>query len=612
MPDNSVKDKLVTLEALKLVNDIKLPLDISELDSVPNEVSVTSTDVIAMQVDGSTYKVPVSALASALKATGNYITSSEVANDLTTSTAGKVLDARQGAAIKNLIDSLDLSDVSEAHENASWKSAPIGMSHYYYDEVGASTTYGVPVDNCFVVVMRSDGSGSQSRGVALAFRWTRGSTATTSSNDIWMSTLQDEESSTDVDWFAWTQISYDTLPVNKGGTNATTTAAALSNLGAVSKTGDTMTGALSVNSSNAIQLRLGQGGSYNSQVAVRAYANNTSSRTDFIQIGSNGTNYEYYSLPSTQASVSSNTQYYILTTKTPVTIEQGGTGSATASGALSNLGGVLKTGDTMTGKIVYKTGLNLSSPTTTSQEFLSVTDKNNAKMAMIRSDTNANGIEYFQIGAVRDVSGTSKYSLLKFGISSTGESFYETTEGVPFRNPVTLGLNSYIQKISSDIDVAVNPSAVKYMDTVLMRDKNNKQIGLIGATQQTNGVTSLRILCSAYNTSGTLQSSKGISIYNNRSGTATYAVDNKANFRDAIGIKYLNTSLNFTAYSSGSYADYDFGASVYVLGASIVANRTNRITSFSRVSGYTTWTFQLNSTSALNNVSVDITYIVIN
>ena len=195
MPDN-VKDKLVTLEALKLVNDINLPKDLSELDSVPNEVTVSSTDIIAMQVDGTTYKLPVSALASVLKSTGNYITTSEVANDLTTSTAGKVLDARQGAAIKSLIDSLDLSDVSEAHENTSWKSAPIGMSHYYYDEVNASTTYGVPVDTCFVVVMRSDGSGSQSRGVALAFRWTRGSTATTSSNDIWMSTLQDEESST--------------------------------------------------------------------------------------------------------------------------------------------------------------------------------------------------------------------------------------------------------------------------------------------------------------------------------------------------------------------------------------------------------------------------------
>ena len=128
MPDN-VKDKLVTLEALKLVNDINLPKDLSELDSVPNEVTVSSTDIIAMQVDGTTYKLPVSALASALKSAGNYITSSEVANDLTTSSAGKVLDARQGTAIKTLIDSLDLSDVSEAHENTSWKSAPIGMSH---------------------------------------------------------------------------------------------------------------------------------------------------------------------------------------------------------------------------------------------------------------------------------------------------------------------------------------------------------------------------------------------------------------------------------------------------------------------------------------------------
>lgn len=269
-------------------------------------------------------------------------------------------------------------------------------------------------------------------------------------------------------------------------------------------------------------------------------------------------------------------------------------------------------GDTMTGSIIYKTGLNLSNPTTTSQEIISVTDKNGAKMAVIRSDTNANGTDTFQIGAARDINGTRKFALIRCCITANGDSYYELLDDVPFRNPITLGVASYIQKINSDVDVSSNPSAVKYLDTVVMRDKNKKQIGLIGATQQTNGVNSLRFLCSAYDTNGTLQSAKGITIYNNRSGTASYGVDNKGNFRDAIGIKYASVTLNFTASSYGAYADYDFGTSVYVLGAALVANRSYCIKGFSRVNGFTKWTFLLTSTDAHSNLSVDIFYIIIN
>lgn len=302
MPDNNVKDKLVTLEALKLVNDLNLGKNFSELDSVPSEVSVSATDIIAMQVEGTTYKLPVSALASALKSTGNYITSSEVANDLTTSVAGKVLDARQGTALKALIDSLDLPDISEANENVSWKSAPIGISHYYYDELDASTTYGVPVDNCFVVVMRSDGNGSQSRGVALAFRWTRGSTATTSSNDIWISTLQDEADAAGVEWFAWTQISYDVMPISRGGSGANSAAGALSNFGGVSKTGDRMTGQLTIDVSHATPIRFVQTNGGGSYLNIIGFTESNRSQMGFRQYTPNGVNYEDFYLPSTTPS----------------------------------------------------------------------------------------------------------------------------------------------------------------------------------------------------------------------------------------------------------------------------------------------------------------------
>lgn len=320
MPDNNVKDKLVTLEALKLVNDINLPKDLSELGSVPNEVTVSSTDIIAMQVDGTTYKLPVSALASALKATGNYVTSSEVANDLTTATVGKVLDARQGAALKNLIDSLELPDISEAAHNSSWKSAPIGISHYYYDETDASTTYGVPVDNCFVVVMRSDGDGSQSRGVAFAFRWTRGSEATTSSNDIWISTLQDEGDAASVEWFAWTQITYDVLPVVKGGTGANNSSGALSNLGGVYKTGDRMTGQLTIDVSHATPMRFIQTNGGGSYINLMGFTDANRSQFGIRQVTPNGANYEDFYLPSTTPSDTATRARTIITEKNLSTV----------------------------------------------------------------------------------------------------------------------------------------------------------------------------------------------------------------------------------------------------------------------------------------------------
>lgn len=320
MPDNNVKDKLVTLEALKLVNDLNLGKDFSELDSVPNEVTVSSTDIIAMQVDGTTYKLPVSALASALKATGNYVTSSEVANDLTTATAGKVLDARQGATLKNLIDSLELPDISEAAHNSSWKSAPIGISHYYYDEQDASTTYGVPVDNCFVVVMRSDGDGAQSRGVAFAFRWTGGSEATTSSNDIWISTLQDEDDEASVEWFAWTQITYDVLPVIKGGTGANSSSGALSNLGGVSKTGDTMTGQLTIGVSHATPMRFIQTNGGGSQLNIIGFTESSRSQFGFRQFTPDGAYYEDFYLPSTTPSDTATRGHVIITDKNLATV----------------------------------------------------------------------------------------------------------------------------------------------------------------------------------------------------------------------------------------------------------------------------------------------------
>lgn len=49
-------------------------------------------------------------------------------------------------------------------------------------------------------------------------------------------------------------------------------------------------------------------------------------------------NYETYYFPTVTENLSSNSQYYILTTKSPVTIAQGGTGATTVAGARNALG----------------------------------------------------------------------------------------------------------------------------------------------------------------------------------------------------------------------------------------------------------------------------------
>lgn len=114
---------------------------------------------------------------------------------------------------------------------------------------------------------------------------------------------------------------------------------------------------------------------------------------------------------------------------------------ATLATTLKTLGNYLATtGGTMSGDIIFKTNLNLSNPTTTSDEIVSVVDKNNAKMALIRVDTNADGREVFQLGAARDINGTRIYSLIRCGVRANGDAFYEVSDVNAFREAIGLGL----------------------------------------------------------------------------------------------------------------------------------------------------------------------------
>lgn len=108
-----------------------------------------------------------------------------------------------------------------------------------------------------------------------------------------------------------------------------------------------------MNSSNTISGSimdyLGGSSSTTSRYIFRQYSRSSS---DYSRL----TTYENYCLPNTTADLGTSTDYNILTTKSLVSITQGGTGAATQSGAFNN---IVAPGGSITGNFAIK---NASSP----------------------------------------------------------------------------------------------------------------------------------------------------------------------------------------------------------------------------------------------------------
>ena len=153
-----------------------------------------------------------------------------------------------------------------------------------------------------------------------------------------------------------------TVPITKGGTGATTASAACSNIGALPKSGGTVTGGIT-STCSGLESFLISHGETNGEAAFRA------SRTDtgvgvFMGVGSGGTNHGVYSLKLNKWIIyADSSNVYCngnaINVTGTVTVGHGGTGSTSASGARTNLGiycTSLYSGSLSSGSITFNYG----------------------------------------------------------------------------------------------------------------------------------------------------------------------------------------------------------------------------------------------------------------
>lgn len=154
---------------------------------------------------------------------------------------------------------------------------------------------------------------------------------------------------------------YGTLSVDKGGTGATTAADALTNLGAVNKAGDTMTGSLTIENSS---LRItdpdtncrGYIFEYNNSLVLDSQDINASGESRRLVIynatAQTSKDNALVYIDINQKGYGSSYRIFHAGMETPIPIVNGGTEASTAAGALTNLGAVAKAGDTMGGALI--------------------------------------------------------------------------------------------------------------------------------------------------------------------------------------------------------------------------------------------------------------------
>jgi len=77
-----------------------------QISGLPVSTAFGASDVLAIEINGVTYKITGATLAAALQSMGDYVTARDIANNLITTDEGYVLDARQGKALLDALEAL--------------------------------------------------------------------------------------------------------------------------------------------------------------------------------------------------------------------------------------------------------------------------------------------------------------------------------------------------------------------------------------------------------------------------------------------------------------------------------------------------------------------------
>lgn len=172
---------------------------------------------------------------------------------------------------------------------------------------------------------------------------------------------------------------YGSVPVANGGTGATTATDACENIGAIKKSGDTMTGALNISGASYPAMNFVD--SDNGKTMASIVGNVNSGQLKFQNNATDTDYYTAYWLPKADTGLTGNSSYNILTSKDRVTVEQGGTGANNKKAARKNLGFEIQTGTLTVGtsgtKITFPdafSGVPTVTANSSSQTSVRITD----------------------------------------------------------------------------------------------------------------------------------------------------------------------------------------------------------------------------------------------
>lgn len=287
------------------------------------------------------------------------------------------------------------------------------------------------------------------------------------------------------------------LPIERGGTGATAASAALSNLGAVAKSGDTMTGNLTLE--NGKMLLLGNSISTGLQMARIYLRSSDVSHGNNVSVWYNNTNShgnQLYYLPAYDETLSSGNYYYkILTSKEPVAITEGGTGNAngtvsklttartiqtnlastsaasfdgsanvtpgvtgilgianggtgatTAANAIANLGAVSKSGDTMTGNLIVsdhninvkKTNADISASTIAQNQYaiFGMTDKNDRYIGYVQANNDTSGASSITVASRKYINNSNVNNGVTLSVNASGVRSVNVNDDEAWRNAI--------------------------------------------------------------------------------------------------------------------------------------------------------------------------------